>query len=183
MNELEIQRDDGLLAAWLRGRDRPLPASVLLVAAVGVGVGGAAASPAHLAWSWLLAGLCLALAAAAGRTEGRMHWSHPALLRALEYGSVLVSVGSSPWAYLLLATLAYHHYDIVYRARVRSTGPPRWLTVVAGGWELRTSVLVVATALGVAEPAALLLAAALAGILLVESVSSWWPNASNHTDR
>lgn len=173
MSELELQCDDGALASSL-ARDRlPVDGPVLLATAVLVALAGAGLAPAGPAWPWALAGLALALASVVARPRPRLAWTRPALLRALEYGTVLALVGSSPWAYALLAALAFHHYDIVYRARIRGTAPPRCSTLVAGGWELRLGLLVLAAALGVAEPAAAVLAPALAGLRVAESAASW----------
>lgn len=124
-------------------------------------------------WRLVAVALALAVLASTGRSLARLDWPIPALLRALEYGAVLVLVGSSPWTYALLATVAFHHYDIVYRVSLRGAGPPRWLQLATGGWPVRLAVLVVAAVLGVPETAAAALVVLLVPVYLGESGTLW----------
>jgi hypothetical protein len=107
------------------------------------------------------------------RPFARLDWPVPALLRALEYGAVVLLVGASAATYGLLAVLAYRHYDIVYRERTRGDAPGAWLVRATGGWESRTVLLALASALGQARPVALALTVWLATVLIIEGVGSW----------
>ena len=42
------------------------------------------------------------------------------------------------------AVVAFHHYDVLYRA-IGGTAMPRWLTWALGGWEIRSLLLLVTT--------------------------------------
>jgi hypothetical protein len=168
---LAHHRDDGPL---LRRTARPtLPVAEPLLLAAALGLVAAAALTPGPAWTWLAAAWVLALGARAGRTPPRLAWPVPALLRALEYGAVLVLVGDDGSGYALLATLAFHHYDIVYRLRLRGAAPPPWLATVTGGWSVRVAVLTVGAALGAAIPVAQALTAVLATVYVVEATVSW----------
>ena len=115
----------------------------------------------------------LALLASAARPLPRLDWPIPALLRAVEYGTILLLAGASPWAYALLATLAARHYDIVYRVRTFGTDPSPWLALVAGGWPARCAVLVVAALVGPVEGAVILLTTVLAPLIMIDAAVSW----------
>ena len=112
-----------------------------------------------------------------GGRKARLDWPIPALLRLVEYGTVLVLTGGGGPAYALLATLAFHHYDIVYRVRLLGAPPPRWLRFVAGGWLLRGGVLLLATVSGVLGPTVVGLTALLAPVFVVEAVVRWFRDA------
>jgi uncharacterized membrane protein (DUF485 family) len=109
---------------------------------------------------------------------GRFGWLGPPLVRAVEYGGLLgLAIAAGPAAvtscFVLLAVLAYHHYNIVYRLRHEHTPPPRWLRYAGGGWELRliaAGVLLVTGGLAVGMITA---AAVLAGVYVAETVASW----------
>jgi hypothetical protein len=73
----------------------------------------------------------------------------------------------------VLAPLAFHHYDIVYRVGLRSSGPPRWLQTVTGGWSVRLPLLAAAAAADLAGAAAIAMTLVLAPVLVGESVRSW----------
>jgi hypothetical protein len=170
-------RGDGPMARAIpRGRI-PVPEVALVALAIGFGLVAAATAGGQLplgpSWAWLGAAVVTAVLGRSGTDHPHLSWPVPALLRLLEYGAVLLLVGSSPWAYALAATVAFHHYDIVYRGRTRGVLPPRWLVVVTGGWELRTALLVVAAALGSPVTIAAILTSILAPILLVEAVAGW----------
>jgi acid phosphatase family membrane protein YuiD len=85
--------------------------------------------------------------------------------------------GALPAAFLLVAVVAYHHYDTVYRIRGGTGAPPRTLVRAAGGHEGRALlVAVLAAAFGhrTGFPIALTaLAVVLAALVLVESVRFW----------
>jgi hypothetical protein len=174
MTALALYRDDGPLARAL-GRAR-LPALAGVVAAlVPFAVALTADAPdgvlaACAAWAVLAAG------ATTGEPRGRLAWLVPPGLRALEYGGLLglvAAAGSAAAGFALLAAVAFRHYDLHYRRRLRGAVPPRWVGLVGGGWDGR---LLVAAALllagaprGVFFALAGLLAAAFAG----EAAAGW----------
>ncbi|MGC5412008.1 DUF5941 domain-containing protein, partial [Streptomyces sp. DT225] len=85
--------------------------------------------------------------------------------------------GALPAAFGLVSAVAYHHYDTVYRIRGGTGAPPQWLVRTIGGHEGRTLVVaVLAAALTGASgftTALTVLAAAVAVIVLVESIRFW----------
>jgi hypothetical protein len=149
MSPLAAYRDDGPLARLLAATiGRRLPAGSFLPTLVGavpliVVLGRGAADPdtaqVGLALAWFVT---LAGAASAWPTAGRLGWLVPPLLRAVEYGfflrvTALAHPTALPMCFALLAVVAYHHYDTVYRIRHQRIAPPQWLQVAAGGWDLR----------------------------------------------
>lgn len=151
----------GLLFAVL---DRPFGDRQTVIAAIGYAV--------------------LAGAAVARPLKGALDWLVPPLFRAAEYTTVLVLAARSdsahalPAAFGLVAAVAYHHYDTVYRIRGGTGAPPAWLVRVTGGHEGRT-LLVVALAALLADRgddftlALTALAVAVALVVLVESIRFW----------
>ncbi|MBW8737158.1 MAG: CDP-alcohol phosphatidyltransferase family protein [Streptomyces turgidiscabies] len=114
--------------------------------------------------------------------KGRLDWLVPPLFRAAEYGTVLVLAGKAevngalPAAFGLVAAVAYHHYDTVYRIRGNAGAPPRWLVRASGGHEGRTLVVVVLAALLSASQfvvALTVLAVVVALLVLAESIRYW----------
>ncbi|MFI9742204.1 DUF5941 domain-containing protein [Streptomyces sp. NPDC052494] len=116
--------------------------------------------------------------------KGALDWLVPPLFRVAEYTTVLVLAARSdsahalPAAFGLVAAVAYHHYDTVYRIRGGTGAPPTWLVRVTGGHEGRT-LLVVALAALLADRgddftlALTALAVAVALVWLVESIRFW----------
>lgn len=113
--------------------------------------------------------------------KGALDWLVPPFLRAAEYGTVLVLAakadvnGALPAAFGLVAAVAYHHYDTVYRIR-GVVAPPRWLVRVIGGHEGRTFAVTVAAALLTNTDftvALTALAVAVALVVLAESIRFW----------
>ncbi|MFI6422979.1 DUF5941 domain-containing protein [Streptomyces sp. NPDC050842] len=116
--------------------------------------------------------------------KGALDWLVPPLFRVAEYTTVLVLAARSdsahalPAAFGLVAAVAYHHYDTVYRIRGGTGAPPTWLVRVTGGHEGRT-LLVVALAALLADRgddftlALTALAVAVALVVLVESIRFW----------
>ncbi len=105
-------------------------------------------------------------------------WLVPPLLRTLEYGSLIALTAiadpdAMPFCFALLAVLAFHHYDVVYRTRHQGAPPPPWIRAVGGGWDGRlvaAPLLAAAGALGTA----FLVAAVLLGLAYAaESSLSW----------
>ncbi|MFK0216923.1 DUF5941 domain-containing protein [Streptomyces vinaceus] len=126
----------------------------------------------------------LAGAAVARPLKGALDWLVPPVFRAAEYTTVLILAakadvpGALPAAFGLVAAVAYHHYDTVYRIRGGSGAPPRWLVWTAGGHDGRVlliTVLASALAARAADfPVALTaLAVFVALVVLVESIRFW----------
>ena len=114
--------------------------------------------------------------------KGALDWLVPPLFRAAEYGTVLVLAakadvnGALPAAFGLVAAVAYHHYDTVYRIRGNAGAPPAWLVRAVGGHDGRTLlVTVLAAALTASQfkVALTVLAVAVALVVLVESIRFW----------
>ncbi|MFE2230876.1 DUF5941 domain-containing protein [Streptomyces kronopolitis] len=176
-----------LIAAGARGRGRTgsflAPAMAFLSTAV------------LLVWvlfqddpaSWLTVGIaaCSALLAGAAVSrplKGALDWLVPPFFRAGEYVTILVLAaradvpGALPAAYGLVAAVAYHHYDTVYRIRGGTGAPPRWLVRATGGHEGRVlAVTVLAAALSPSgfTLALTALAVVLALLVLAESIRFW----------
>jgi hypothetical protein len=79
-------------------------------------------------------------------------WAVPAALRLVELG--FVAVVSLVWfpsvtvvAFWWMAVVAYHHYDVLYRA-LQDQAAPRWQVWLGLGWEGRTIAVGVLAALG-----------------------------------
>ncbi|MBL1100963.1 DUF5941 domain-containing protein [Streptomyces coffeae] len=127
--------------------------------------------------------LCAGLAVAA-RLTGPLDWLVPPVFRAAEYGTILVLAarsevnGALPAAFGLVAAVAYHHYDTVYRIRGGTGAPPHWLVRAIGGHEGRILAVTFAAALLHDQNhgftiALTALAAALALAVLIESIRFW----------
>ncbi|WP_411575089.1 DUF5941 domain-containing protein [Streptomyces fradiae] len=124
-------------------------------------------------------------AAVARPLKGALDWLVPPVLRAAEYGTVLAlaaradAPGALPAAFGLVAAVAYHHYDTVYRIRGDAGAPPAWLVRALGGQEGRTLLVAVLAALlatggGDGFTLALTaLAGAVALLGLAESIRFW----------
>ncbi|WP_344461105.1 DUF5941 domain-containing protein [Kitasatospora kazusensis] len=151
----------------------------------------------------LSAGTWTAVAAAGGyalvsalvlarRLDGALDWLAPAFFRAGEYLTVLalvlrLDVAALPAAFGLVAAVAYHHYDTVYRLRGGTGAPARWLVRATGGQEgralLATSVAALAytgspvghqgAGAAVTQGALVALAAVLALVVVAESIRFW----------
>ncbi|GLX47143.1 hypothetical protein Shyhy01_00930 [Streptomyces hygroscopicus subsp. hygroscopicus] len=128
-------------------------------------------------------GYVLASALAVARPlKGALDWLVPPFFRAAEYGTVLALAGKAgvngalPAAFGLVAAVAYHHYDTVYRIRGNAGASPAWLVRSIGGHDGRTLlVTVLAAALTAAQFKAALtvLAVVVALLVLVESIRFW----------
>jgi hypothetical protein len=183
VSPLELYRDDGPLAHAIARvlRVRVDPAALLVLGGLPLVV--VLAWPAHalstgvaaaaVAWFVLVGSL------GAGRTASRRWvWTVPGMLRALEYGALikltaLTDPDAMPACYALLAVLAFHHYDAVYRLRHQRVPPAAWIRVAGGGWDGRlvvAAVLATAGGLAVAETAA---AVVLGVTFAAESIASW----------
>lgn len=192
----DLNGDGPLVAAVSRTGIRPVPAPVaagigtvaLLAAALWAPLGGWQLPLVALGYA-VLAGL-----AAAHPLTGALDWLLPPLFRTAEYVTILVLAirfdradegvnGALPAAFGLVAALAYHHYDTVYRIRGGTGAPPRWLVRTSGGHEGRTVLIATVAALtfgadrlldGQGFPLVLTaLAVALALMVLAESIRFW----------
>ncbi|MGW3145014.1 MULTISPECIES: DUF5941 domain-containing protein [Streptomyces] len=114
--------------------------------------------------------------------KGALDWLVPPFFRAAEYGTVLALAakagvnGALPAAFGLVAAVAYHHYDTVYRIRGNAGAPPARLVRAIGGQEGRTLLVTVLAALLTAaqfKVALTVLAVAVALVVLVESIRFW----------
>ncbi|MEU3885420.1 DUF5941 domain-containing protein [Streptomyces sp. NPDC029041] len=121
-------------------------------------------------------------AAVAMPLKGALDWLVPPFFRAAEYCTVLILAakadvnGALPAAFGLVAAVAYHHYDTVYRIRGDAGAPPAWLVRSIGGHEGRTLLVAVLAALLTASQfkvALTALAVAVALVVLVESIRFW----------
>ncbi|MGC5567784.1 DUF5941 domain-containing protein [Streptomyces sp. FR-108] len=136
-------------------------------------------------WSTVVGAVVYVLVSAdvvARPLKGALDWLLPPLLRAAEYGTVLILAakadvnGALPAAFGLVAAVAYHHYDTVYRIRGNAGAPPHWLVRAIGGHEGRTLLVTVLAALLAAEDfkvALTALAVAVALVVLFESIRYW----------
>ncbi|KIE24455.1 transferase [Streptomyces sp. MUSC 125] len=113
---------------------------------------------------------------------GALDWLVPPCFRAAEYGTVLALAanagvnGALPAAFGLVAAVAYHHYDTVYRIRGNAGAPPAWLVRTIGGHEGRTVLVTVLAAVLTAPQftvALTVLAVAVALLVLTESIRFW----------
>ncbi|MEV3987893.1 DUF5941 domain-containing protein [Streptomyces sp. NPDC049837] len=174
------------LAAKWRGRAGRLypntPVVAALLAAVVLGSALASGSPEGVVGAAVVYALLAGLAVSQP-LKGALDWLVPPVFRAAEYGTVLVlaarseAPGALPAAFGLVAAVAYHHYDTVYRIRGGTGAPPAWLVRTIGGHEVRTLVVVVLAATLTAGDhftlALTALAVAVALVVLVESIRFW----------
>ncbi|MFD5391538.1 DUF5941 domain-containing protein, partial [Streptomyces sp. NPDC127074] len=139
--------------------------------------------------SWVPVGCAVLYAVLAGVAvaaplKGPLDWLVPPLFRAAEYGTILILAayaevnGALPAAFGLVAAVAYHHYDTVYRIRGGTGAPPRRLVRAIGGHEGRAVVVTAAAALLHHQNqgftiALTALAAVLALAVLIESIRFW----------
>ena len=106
-------------------------------------------------------------------------WVIPAALRFIELGAVAVIVLTvapqyAPIAFAWVALIAFHHYDLLYRA-LQGMATPRWIVWSGLGWDGRTIVVVLAAIAGAATLGLVLLVGSWAwAILLVVIASTQW---------
>ncbi|MFD8508263.1 DUF5941 domain-containing protein [Streptomyces sp. NPDC059687] len=174
----------GAVAGWRERNPRIRLGSPVLLAAIGlVALGAALLTGNH----WAAVAGAVVYAATSGPAlskplKGALDWLIPPLFRAAEYITVLVLAaeskvnGALPAAFGLVAAVAYHHYDTVYRIRGDAGAPPHWLVRAIGGHEGRTLLVTVLAAVLAADGFTLALTA-LAGyvalLVLVESIRFW----------
>ncbi|MFG2312676.1 DUF5941 domain-containing protein [Streptomyces sp. NPDC048566] len=179
--------DSGPLAELLTRAARQIPGrapAAVALAAGAIVVICAALAPYGDWWPVLGAAVYVLLSPAAllRPLKGALDWLVPPIYRAAEYLTVLFLAaradvnGALPAAFGLVAAVAYHHYDTVYRIRGNAGAPPRWLVRATGGHEGRTLlVTVLAALLGAAQfkVALTVLAVAVALLVLIESIRFW----------
>ncbi|MET9459284.1 DUF5941 domain-containing protein [Streptomyces canus] len=176
--------DNGPLAGLLTRVARAPLGAPFLVALAGTVV-LAVALFSGVTWAPVAGAIVYAIAAAQALyrpLKGALDWLVPPLFRAAEYGTVLILAatadvnGALPAAFGLVAAVAYHHYDTVYRIRGNAGAPPAWLVRAIGGHEGRTLLVTVLAALLTASQftvALTVLAVAVALLVLVESIRFW----------
>ncbi len=176
----------GVVGRALGRTGRLAPGVVLAAIATGALLAGVLARPFGDRQTVVVAVLYVVLAGAAVARplKGALDWLVPPLFRAAEYTTVLVLAARSdsphalPAAFGLVAAVAYHHYDTVYRIRGGTGAPPAWLVRVTGGHEGRTLLVTVLAALLADRGddftlALTALAVAVALVVLVESIRFW----------
>ncbi|MET7733364.1 DUF5941 domain-containing protein [Streptomyces sp. NPDC005402] len=176
--------DNGPLASLVARATRARLGAPLLVAAAGTAV---LAVSLFSGVTWAPVAGAFVYAVAAGQAlyrplKGSLDWLVPPLFRAAEYGTVLTLAvkadvnGALPAAFGLVAAVAYHHYDTVYRIRGNAGAPPAWLVRVVGGHEGRTLLVTVLAALLSASQftvALTVMAVAVALVVVAESIRFW----------
>ncbi|MFI0959902.1 DUF5941 domain-containing protein [Streptomyces sp. NPDC021080] len=179
--------DSGALAEYLTRHAGRLPrvAPAVVAFAAGAAVVTSAALAPYGSWLPVLGAVVYVLlspAALLRPLKGALDWLVPPFYRAAEYLTVLalaVNAGMNgvlPAAFGLVAAVAYHHYDTVYRIRGNAGAPPHWLVRAIGGHEGRTLLVTVLAALLAAaqfKVALTALAVAVALLVLVESIRFW----------
>jgi hypothetical protein len=115
----------------------------------------------------------------------RPAWAVPAALRFVELGVVaLLCLSAYPALMVLgfwwIAIIAFHHYDVLYRA-IAGVAPPRWLVWSGLGWDGRTILIVLAALGGISVLGGLLVVGIIIwSLLLVFIASIQWLASSGH---
>jgi hypothetical protein len=182
-DNVAVYRDDGPVAQAIGralGHAVPVPAMVLLVLGAGTILALAAFAGRDASLGLTVAGVAV-LVLTLGITNVRypkvsFRWTVPSLVRIGEYAGLTwlaATADAIPAAFALIAALTFRHYDLVYRLRHRAEIPPRWLNLLAAGWDGRVIIAWLLLALG-ALPAAMYVWAGLLGAVSVaETVASW----------
>ncbi|WP_018653494.1 DUF5941 domain-containing protein [Actinomadura flavalba] len=177
---LQVYRDDGALGQALgrftRGQLPPLPGALVALAVTTVllltGM-GEQRSPAMFA---PVVALLLSGPTALHPHGGRFDWLVPPIIRAIEYGYLAVlgfAQGvAEPLVFVLIAVLAFHHYDTAYRTR-QGLRPPEWIFRAGLGWEGRMLIVAFAGLLGFLPLAYAALAAYLGVLFAGECARTW----------
>jgi phosphatidylglycerophosphate synthase len=169
-------RDDGPIARSIAPLGETLEPVALCAAAIApliaaMAIKGDAASDqlalGIVGWLLIVAGIT---AGRAGAT--RVRWTVPLLVRSGEYGC-LVWIGAltnaEPAAFLLVAALALHQYDMVYGWRYRGALP----SIPTGGWDGRIAVAGVMLAVGALPGGFYALAAIIALVAITAAIRDW----------
>ncbi|MCT2591708.1 CDP-alcohol phosphatidyltransferase family protein [Streptomyces sp. N2-109] len=177
--------DSGPLATAVANAARGFAAPVIAALGGAVVVATALWTPMGSWWPVLGAAVYAVTSgiAVAAPLKGALDWLAPPLFRIAEYSTILVLAarsevnGALPAAFGLVAAVAYHHYDTVYRIRGGTGAPPHWLVRAVGGHEGRTLVVTVVAAFrpgGQGFTIALtMLCAVIAVTVLSESIRFW----------
>jgi len=176
--------DNGPLASFVARVNPGRLGAPLLIALAGTAV-LAVSLFSGVTWAPVVGALVYALTSGQALSrplKGALDWLVPPLFRAAEYCTVLILAvkaevnGALPAAFGLVAAVAYHHYDTVYRIRGNAGASPAWLVRAIGGHEGRTLlVTVLAAALTASQftVALTVLAVAVALLVLFESIRFW----------
>lgn len=176
--------DNGPLASLVARATRARLGAPLFAAAAGTAI-LAVALFSGVAWAPVAGAVVYTIAAGQALyrpLKGALDWLVPPLFRAAEYGTVLILAakadvnGALPAAFGLVAAVAYHHYDTVYRIRGNAGASPAWLVRAIGGHEGRTLLVTVLAAVLTASQfkvALAVVAVAVALVVLVESIRFW----------
>jgi len=178
-----VYRDDGPLALAIgraAGARVPVPAMALLLLGTGA-ILALAAFAGRDASTGLAAAAVAWLVLTLGLTSGRwpkesFHWAVPPIVRLGEYATLawLAAIADAvPAAFALICALTFRHYDLVYRLRHRAEVPPRWLNLLAAGWEGRVIIAWLLLALGALPEAMYVWAALLGSVSVAETVVAW----------
>ena len=182
-DNVAVYRDDGPVAEAIGralGPRVPMSAMALLLLGAGAILALAALAGRDASLGLTVAGVAVLLLTL-GITNVRypkvsFRWAVPSLVRIGEYAALAwlaATADAVPAAFALIAALTFRHYDLVYRLRHRAEIPPRWLNLLAAGWDGRVIIAWLLLALG-ALPAAMYVWAALLGVVSVaETVASW----------
>ena len=106
-------------------------------------------------------------------------WAWPALMRVIELGAVWLAAAvvvpdEGAWLFAWVFVVVFHHYDTLYRS-LGGSAPPRWLVMAGLGWDGRTILVLLASAIGMAALTGLLSwGSLLLGILFVVVASVQW---------
>jgi Family of unknown function (DUF5941)/CDP-alcohol phosphatidyltransferase len=127
-------------------------------------------------------GLIARAAARRVHVRSRFNWLAPGMVRALEYGLLILTAALAHGhamraCFALLAVLAFHHYDTVYRLRQQGAPPPAWVSIAGGGWDGRIILAFIALLVAVTTAGMAVAAGLLAIVFVGESVSSWTRHA------
>jgi hypothetical protein len=173
VNELIAYRDDGPLARALGARNGLPPLPLIALAALPL---VAAAAGAHLPRAAVIGWLIVVAGLSGGRVgSGRLRWAVPPALRAAEYGAILWLAGAhaADAAFVLLAAVAFRHYDLIYRPRDRGSAPPAWVDALALGWDGRLIAVCALALAGALRPGLFIAGGLLALLTAGGSVAAW----------
>jgi hypothetical protein len=100
-------------------------------------------------------------------------WLTPPALRLLEYATLwaagrVTGTAGSVAAFAAIAVVALHHYDVVYRVRTGEPLPSAAWSAALGGWEVRTALVLLGLAVGLATEVAWALAVWCAAVVVTD---------------